>query len=83
MNETRDPLDFIIEVCRICGCQLGPGVGSRTVTGRCVELSHWSSGGVVMRVIARHPVEQDAIAARVLRDTASIPRAWEPQETAG
>lgn len=61
----RDPLDWIIEVCRVCGCQLGPGIGSRTRTGRCVDEDHHSVGGVVVRVQARQD-GQEAMALPVL-----------------
>lgn len=54
----RDPLDWYIEVCAVCGGQLGPGVGSRTPTGRCVVEAHRSRGGRVIRVCARPSTEQ-------------------------
>jgi hypothetical protein len=76
--DDRDPLDYYIEVCRGCGGQLGPGVGSRTATGRCVHSDHGQYGGVVVRVIARHRSEQDDIARRLLGDVPAIPRASEP-----
>lgn len=57
----RDPLDWYIEVCAVCGCQLGPGIGSRTRTGRCVVEEHRSVGGTVVRVVARPDEEQDAV----------------------
>lgn len=58
----RDPLDWYIEVCAVCGCQLGPGVGARTRTGRCVVEEHHQAGGVVVRVLGR-PVGQQADAS--------------------
>jgi hypothetical protein len=58
VNE-RDPLDWYIEICAICGCQLGPGVGTRTNTGRCIHPEHHSTGGIVVRVLARPISEQD------------------------
>jgi hypothetical protein len=48
----KDPLDWYIEVCAVCGCQLGPGIGSRTRTGRCVISEHRSIGGIIVRVQA-------------------------------
>src|SRR3954469_10036114 len=57
----RDPLDWYIEVCAVCGCQLGPGIGSRTNTGRCVTPEHRSVGGTVVRVVARPDGEQDRV----------------------
>lgn len=57
----RDPLDWYIEVCAICGCQLGPGIGSRTGTGRCVVLAHRKAGGIVVRVQSRPISEQTAV----------------------
>lgn len=84
VTDTRDPLDYYIEVCRRCGGQLGPGVGTRTDTGRCVHEGHGHYGGVVVRVVARHPFEQDDIVRRVLRDVPAIPRANAPErEPAG
>ena len=53
-----DPRDWYIEVCSVCGCQLGPGIGSRTQTGRCVVESHRGQGGMIVRVIARPLAEQ-------------------------
>lgn len=53
ITSDRDPMDWIIEVCAVCGGQLGPGVGSRTNTGRCVVEEHHSTGGVVVRVAAK------------------------------
>jgi hypothetical protein len=88
MAEARDlhldyaspPLEWYIEVCIECGCQLGPGIGSRTSTGRCVVESHRGRGGIVIRVVARHPFEQDDIAARFLRNVPDAPRARDPLE---
>jgi hypothetical protein len=57
----RDPLNWYIEVCAVCGCQLGPGIGSRTSTGRCVVQAHHSTGGTVVRVVARPSSEQDVV----------------------
>jgi hypothetical protein len=54
----RDPLDWYIEVCGVCGCQLGPGIGTRTRTGRCIYESHRSTGGIVVRVSAKPLSEQ-------------------------
>lgn len=53
MTTDREPLDWFIEVCYVCGCQLGPGIGSRTNTGRCVTPEHRSTGGVVINVTAK------------------------------
>lgn len=58
MTSSRHPLDWYIEVCSICGCQLGPGIGGRTPTGRCVTREHWQVGGTVVRVTARPISEQ-------------------------
>lgn len=64
----RDPLDWYIEICGVCGCQLGPGIGSRTNTGRCIHEDHRSTGGVVVRVEAKKPLSEQGIPAhRVLR----------------
>lgn len=60
ITSTRDPLDWYIEICAVCGCQLGPGIGSRTRTGRCVVNAHRSIGGTVVRVQARPISEQDS-----------------------
>jgi len=73
-----DPLDWYIEVCRVCGCQLGPGIGSRTDTGRCVIPEHRPQGGIVVRVLARHPIEQDDITRRFLGTVLTAPRASAP-----
>lgn len=52
-NELKaDPQKWFIEVCIICGCQLGPGIGSRTPSGRCTEESHRQHGGSIMLVDA-------------------------------
>lgn len=59
MPSDKDPLDWYIEVCVVCGCQLGPGIGSRTSTGRCVEKDHHKQGGVVIRVIGKPLHEQE------------------------
>jgi hypothetical protein len=56
----RDPLDYTIEVCIRCGCQLSRS----TIAGRCVNRDHWSDGGVVVRVQPRPVAEQDTIAKR-------------------
>lgn len=57
----RDPLDWYIEVCAVCGCQLGPGIGARTRTGRCIFEEHRQSGGVLVRVSAKPLSEQEPI----------------------
>lgn len=72
----RPPLDWYIEVCAICGCQLGPGIGARTRSGRCVTESHRSAGGIVVRVGARPLDQQDVVtrdALHRLRVTRPIP----------
>lgn len=51
----RDPYDYTLEVCRVCGAQL-----DRVRNGRCpVDRAHWSAGGMVTRVLARPDSEQD------------------------
>jgi hypothetical protein len=75
MTSKADPLDWFIEVCHVCGCQLGPGIGSRTATGRCVDPSHHQGGGIIVRVIGRHPFEQDDITRRFYRNHPEIPTA--------
>ena len=62
----REPLDWFIEVCGVCGCQLGPGIGSRTRTGRCVYEEHRQVGGVVVRVTALPGPTQNVSAERTL-----------------
>lgn len=61
-----DPHDWYIEVCAVCGCQLGPGIGSRTNTGRCVVDSHRSTGGIIVRVAAKPISEQPRSSTRYL-----------------
>lgn len=51
----RDHHDYTIEVCIVCGCQLSRG----TRAGRCIDQSHWSGGGMVVRVTPRPLEEQD------------------------
>lgn len=68
IRDKTDPLDWYIEVCVVCGCQLGPGVGSRTNTGRCIIESHRSKGGIIVRVVGRHPIEQDDITKRFYKN---------------
>lgn len=58
MADERAPLDWYIEACVVCGCQLGPGVGSRTSSGRCVHSEHHQRGGAVVRVVPRSVEEQ-------------------------
>jgi hypothetical protein len=62
-----DPLDWYIEICAICGCQLGPGVGSRTRTGRCVVEEHRSTGGIVVRVQALPLSEQQSTSVSYMK----------------
>ena len=62
----RPPLEWIIEVCVICGCQLGPGIGSRTSTGRCVEKAHHHHGATIVRVAALPDDEQEPASVRHL-----------------
>lgn len=53
----RDPYDFTIEVCQVCGAQL-----NRSGNGRCpVAPEHWSAGGMVVRVLARPDADQDRL----------------------
>jgi hypothetical protein len=66
VTSDRDPLDWYIEVCVVCGCQLGPGIGSRTSTGRCVVEAHRSRGGMVVRVQAKPITEQESVSQRYL-----------------
>jgi hypothetical protein len=50
----REPHDFTIECCCVCGAQL-----DRSGNGRCpVSRDHWKSGGMVVRVLARPAAEQ-------------------------
>lgn len=50
-----DAHDYTIEVCQDCGAQL-----DRYGNGRCpVDQSHWSSGGMIVHVLARPDSEQD------------------------
>lgn len=51
---SRDIHDYTIEVCAICGCQLGRG----TRAGRCENRDHWYTGGMVVHVIALPLSEQ-------------------------
>lgn len=67
VTSTKDPLDWYIEICAICGCQLGPGVGSRTQTGRCVVQEHRSTGGIVVRVQALPLSEQQDISISYMK----------------
>jgi len=66
LKDRREPLDWYIEVCAVCGCQLGPGIGSRTRTGRCIYEEHRRRGGVVVRVVARPLAEQPDMSRRAL-----------------
>lgn len=67
-NIKDDPQKWYIEVCGTCGGQLGPGVGSRTSTGRCVDESHRDMGGVIMLVDALSPSLQiDINAAKIVQ----------------
>lgn len=55
-----DHHDYTVEVCIECGAQL-----DRSGNGRCpVDRSHWSRGGMVVRVVARPPMQQDRTTAR-------------------
>lgn len=63
----RPPHEWIIEVCAVCGCQLGPGIGSRTRTGRCVVEAHRSAGGVVVHVQALPDGMQELTSLRTLQ----------------
>lgn len=62
----REPRDWYIEACAVCGCQLGPGIGSRTPTGRCIDDAHHSVGGVIVRVLARPAAEQESVTRRYI-----------------
>lgn len=67
----RDPHDYTIEVCIECGAQL-----DRYGNGRCpVTESHWSRGGMVMRVVARPDVQQDVVYQRHARAVPSEAKA--------
>lgn len=75
VNNLRDPLDWYIEICAVCGCQLGPGVGSRTRSGRCVVQEHRRVGGTVVRVQARPISDQEGVTRKYMeRITEPIPR---------
>jgi len=70
----RDPLDWYVEICAVCGCQLGPGVGSRTSSGRCVVEGHRNIGGIVVRVQALLLSEQENITVQYMKQiTEPIP----------
>ncbi len=57
---SRDPYDYTLEVCAVCGAQL-----DRTGNGRCpVDRSHWRVGGMIVRVVPRADDEQDDSATR-------------------
>lgn len=76
----RDLLDWYIEICAICGCQLGPGIGSRTRSGRCVVQEHRNTGGIVVRVQALPLSEQEHASINYMkRMTEPIPIAKSEQ----
>jgi hypothetical protein len=82
VNSDRDPLDWYIEICAVCGCQLGPGIGSRTQTGRCVVSDHRRVGGTVVRVQALPLDQQEESTARHLKQiTEPIPIARKLEQT--
>lgn len=69
----RPPGDYLVEVCAVCGRQLGPGLGSPTATGRCPDvepsgLKHRSAGGIIVRAVLAHPYDQDDVARRMMRE---------------
>lgn len=66
ITNDRDPLDWYIEICIVCGCQLGPGVGSRTDTGRCVIPEHGKYGSVVVKVQSKPLAVQEKSSIRTL-----------------
>lgn len=68
VKNQRGPLEWYIEICAVCGCQLGPGVGSRTRSGRCVVESHRSRGGIVVLVQALPLEQQEEISRRYLTE---------------
>jgi hypothetical protein len=67
VHVTYGPFEWHIEVCVVCGCQLGPGIGSHTNTGRCVQPSHRSAGGMVVRVVAAPDADQPPVTVSRLK----------------
>lgn len=71
----RDPGDYLVEVCAECGIQLGSSasmLGSPSPSGRCYKVDpdgtrHASRGGMIVRAVLAHPLDQDDPTKRMMR----------------